>query len=192
MTNSKNYNPHNTSLLPVATARGRRVRRLSPLLLSVSGGIAGWVARDGRVYAAADGLLPALTAEQAQAAIEEHAREWEESLALCRQQRAAKIEKHEAIAQQVAEIAEAAGLTCRLVVPGDSTSRYIFVTARDGRQIKIRVADHPQHVQCGNDGWAAVGGYCEATGRRHDAADISLDPESGKSLDDVRVALIDG
>lgn len=85
------------------------------------------------------------------------------------------------------------GLSVTLEHPDDSNSRYLYLNLPKGGQFKIRFADHGQPVE---RDWkqggkvVPVGGYDSAKGRRHTAADVSIDPESGVSPTDAMHAIV--
>ena len=76
----------------------------------------------------------------------------------------------------------------------NNNSRYLTIQ-RPGdyeEPVTVRISDHGQPKVYSRDGervTGVTGGYDEGLGYRHDAADISIDPESGKSVADV-LALI--
>lgn len=86
-------------------------------------------------------------------------------------------------------IASETGLSVSLHHPSDSSSRYIYVDMPAGGQFKIRIADHPQPLGWTGEGIGPVGGFDTSVGARHSAADVSIDPSSGKTEDDA-IALL--
>ena len=78
------------------------------------------------------------------------------------------------------KIASETGLEVSIHHPHDSSSRYIYVELPKGGQYKIRFATHEQPT---DDGVNPVGGYDKDTGKRHSAADISIDPTTTDTLE---------
>jgi len=82
------------------------------------------------------------------------------------------------------------GLDPRLVVPTDSNSRYVYVQIPgQAKEYKVRFADHRQPTFFGVKGMRPVGGFDTERGVRHDAADISLDPETNLTASDALKAI---
>jgi hypothetical protein len=77
------------------------------------------------------------------------------------------------------------GVQVRVSVPDDSTSRYVFATLPSGGEYKIRFADHPQPRDWVDGKLQTVGGFDTKRGKRHTSSDISIDPESGATVDDA-------
>ena len=82
------------------------------------------------------------------------------------------------------------GYDVKLSFPDDSSSRYLFVSNGE-REIKVRIADHQQPI-----GWREnritgemevlpVGGFSQTLRKRHLPSDISVDPSTGVTIENV-------
>lgn len=181
-----------TDKIELIGGRRRRVTRLRNMLADrPAGGDALWVDAKGKYWIdvqggdrsyfdkgnwraasdeEADGMIAAMldrkSADREQIARDIHAR----------------VDRNDRTIAELARYAIASGVPARLVVPDDSSSRYLYVG--DGpKPVKIRAADHPQPT---GPGGKPLGGVNKATGIRHDAADISIDPESSATIADAK------
>lgn len=84
-------------------------------------------------------------------------------------------------AREFAEEMVRRGEDVRFKMPdGDRGSLYVRV----GDKGTVRFSDHPQPIEAGE----VVGGYSSKLGRRHQPATISVDPQSGVSVQDALTA----
>lgn len=98
--------------------------------------------------------------------------------------------KFDADAESLARRIAGLGVNVHIVIPDDTSSRYLYVTLPSGEGIKIRIADHPQpqayrRTAEGTVKWGNVGGYSPTLGYRHEASDFSIDPKTGNTADDA-------
>jgi len=75
--------------------------------------------------------------------------------------------------------------------PEDSNSRYVYVDIPGEKPFKIRFASHPQPKMWKEGKIKPVGGYDTSAQKRHEAADISIDPETNLTAEDTLSAVLD-
>lgn len=95
----------------------------------------------------------------------------------------------------LARYAHDMGISAHVVIPDDSSSRYLYLE-QNNKTLKIRSADHAQpgiyqqldeKESCMK--WVPVGGYSKSLGTRYEAADLSIDPETKKTIRDAKILI---
>lgn len=153
---------------------GRTIAVSNPLLSKVL------VDRKGNRYVRDGGAVRPASASDLKA----HWRREVSEMRILRAQATAKKSGHEAQIRDVISHARSLGATARIVKPDDSASRYAYIR-KGGVLIKVRVADHGQPMEGGR----YVGGFSRELGRRHAAADVSLDPDTKIDVERAKAVL---
>jgi len=91
--------------------------------------------------------------------------------------------QHGLDAIQFVKEARAKGIDARIKFP-DGPTGSAYVKMPDGQT--IRFADHAQPTEWVGSERKVVGGFSKTLGRRHHPADMSVDPGSGLTVDDIR------